>query len=67
MRKLEVQEPSQGSTKLLTQGGLDFWQCLWLRELRGMNWPQRLGRFGSSGYRVLTHVPVVQLCLPESL
>lgn len=38
MRKLEVQEQSQGNTKLLTWRGLDFWQCLRLRELRGMDW-----------------------------
>lgn len=64
MRKLEVQEQSQGSTKLLTQRGLGFWWCLWLRELTGMNWPQRLGHFGSSGCRALTRVPVVQPFLP---
>lgn len=59
-----MQEQSQGSTKLPTQRGLGFWWCLWLRELRGMNWPQRLGHFGSSGCRALTCVPVIQLCLP---
>lgn len=64
MTKLEVQEQSQGSTKLLTQRVLDFWWCLWLRELRGMNWPQMLRHFGSSGCRALTCVPMVQLCLP---